>query len=230
MTPAIRGAVPSAFARIAPCWCTCWHSCWRGSARRAARSICPSQHPQMHQRSRTAIGNNYRQRRRLTSARVILPAHLRECLVLAQRELVPDARIDLIQRRLGQRRALQSKDIRNRGDRFPKIRTGWIVVDQVRRVLLGALVVGARSRHRQSLREPGDGLQLEAPDPVIRPVGREREIAEAALRVEELHDGVLPVLLIHSAVQLQPVRKKLGLESQFVVGERIRAILFGVAY
>ena len=148
----------------------------------------------------------HRAHRRLRAA-VVLAAHLGKGPVLAQRKLVTHPHISLEQRRFAERTALQAEDIGDRQsigaeNRLAEIRAGRIVVDQRGRIGLAALVVRARSLHRQALGHAGHDLQLAASDPVVRSVGDEGQIAEALLRVEELDDGVLPVFLVDGAVDL----------------------------
>src|SRR5580658_8316776 len=64
-------------------------------------------------------------------------------------------------------------------------------------------------------------LSLHPPDPIVRSVGGEHQIAETALWIEEKYLDVLPILLVRRSVELDAVVEPLGLPADFVVCQRI---------
>ena len=149
-------------------------------------------------------------------------AGLHEGVVVVERPFIANTGVGAERRRVGSRATERSVGIRNVRDRFTEIRAGRVVVDQKRRVRLRARVPGGRSGDRQAVRHAGDDGGFDPPDAVARPVGRESQVAEPALRVEEAGLSVAPDFLIDRAVELNAVIEPLGLPADLVVRHVVR--------
>ena len=108
-------------------------------------------------------------------------------------------------------------------DALAERRRARVIADQAGRRGLICAVPGTRSLHGEPLGDPRHHLQLDAGDAVVRAVDDEGRVAERRRVVErELH--VVPVHLVHGAVELQAMVEEFGLEADLVVGERVRRI------
>ena len=88
--------------------------------------------------------------------------------------------------------------------------------------LLGA-VHRARALERQALGKAGDELDLEALDPVTRPVDGEGRVAQVH-RIEQRQLNVLPLHVVGGHVDHEAMLEELALEADLVVDQLVRVV------